>query len=303
MSMFDFLFQGSPPPSVTTAATTVQGFPDWYQELIRANVGQATGVMKEPWRGYQGPRNQDFVPDQQSAFSTIRNMQGSWSGDTNLVDQALTGGLTGGLNQGMLNSFMNPYTNNVVNRIGELGNRNLMENVLPGVNDTFTQAGQFGSSRHGDFTLRALRDNQDAISGRQSEALMGAQDSAFKNYFDWVDDSLNMTQQLSGLAQMKQQLGLRDAAALAEVGGLQQGMYQKNLDTGYADFLEQRNWPRQNVDFMNAVIRGFPAPQYNTTTQQGPANVYQPSPFATAASAATGLYGLNQLAAGGGQQR
>lgn len=74
-------------------------------------------------------------------------------------------------NQNDFNQFMNPYTEGVVNRIGELGERNLRENLLPNVNSTFTGAGMFGSGRHADFTNRAVRDANESILGQQAQAL------------------------------------------------------------------------------------------------------------------------------------
>lgn len=72
---------------------------------------------------------------------------------------------------GAVSDYMSPYTDAVVNRIGELGARNLSENLLPAVNDTFTGAGQFGSRRHADFTNRALRDVNESVLGQQAQAL------------------------------------------------------------------------------------------------------------------------------------
>jgi hypothetical protein len=67
--------------------------------------------------------------------------------------------------------YENPYRDQVTNRIAELGTRNLMENILPQVNSTFTGAGQFGSSRNAEFTNRAIRDTQNEILGNVAQSL------------------------------------------------------------------------------------------------------------------------------------
>lgn len=67
--------------------------------------------------------------------------------------------------------YMNPYTAGVVDEIGRLGNRNLTENILPGINGTFTGSGQFGSTRNAEILGRGIRDAQRDISGQQAMAL------------------------------------------------------------------------------------------------------------------------------------
>jgi hypothetical protein len=68
-------------------------------------------------------------------------------------------------------NYMNPYNDAVTGRIAQLGARNLQENLLPGVSDSFIKAGQFGSGRMGEFGSRALRDTQESVLGQQSQVL------------------------------------------------------------------------------------------------------------------------------------
>lgn len=66
--------------------------------------------------------------------------------------------------------YMSPYQTGVLDVIAKQGARNLTENVLPGVSDAFIKAGQFGSSRMGEFGSRAVRDTQEAILNAQAQA-------------------------------------------------------------------------------------------------------------------------------------
>ncbi|PWC53618.1 hypothetical protein [Azospirillum sp. TSO22-1] len=70
-----------------------------------------------------------------------------------------------------VDDYMSPYTDKVVDRIAQLGQRNLTENLLPAVNDTFIEAGQFGGKRNAEFTNRAIRDANESILGQQAQAL------------------------------------------------------------------------------------------------------------------------------------
>jgi hypothetical protein len=71
---------------------------------------------------------------------------------------------------GRVGEYMSPYQQGVLDVIARQGTRNLTENLLPGVSDSFIRAGQFGSGRMGEFGSRALRDTQEAILNQQTQA-------------------------------------------------------------------------------------------------------------------------------------
>lgn len=71
---------------------------------------------------------------------------------------------------GQVGQYMNPYQTGVMDVIAKQGARNLTENIMPGVSDAFIKAGQFGSSRMGEFGSRAVRDTQEAILNQQAQA-------------------------------------------------------------------------------------------------------------------------------------
>lgn len=134
-------FGPSTPPPVPTTYQSTQTLPDWY-----------TGAQQDALSGID-----NVSPDVQALVQQGAHQL------TNTTDPAL--------NSGVFSSYMDPYTSAVTDNIARLGNENLMENVLPGVNDTFTGAGQFGGDRNADFEQRAIRNNQREISGAQANAL------------------------------------------------------------------------------------------------------------------------------------
>lgn len=93
---------------------------------------------------------------------------------------------------------------------------------------------------------------------------------------------------MSGLAALQQELGLKDAGAMEAIGQTQQQQVQKNFDTAYGDFQRQRDYPKEQTDWMSSIIRGMPHDTTSTTSSTGPANVYQPSPLSQLIS----MYGL-----------
>lgn len=67
--------------------------------------------------------------------------------------------------------YMNPYIDQVVNRVGELGARNLREQLLPEIEGRYIQAGQWGGSGQMTDTARALRDVNEGVLAQQSQLL------------------------------------------------------------------------------------------------------------------------------------
>jgi len=66
-------------------------------------------------------------------------------------------------------NYLNPYQQNVMDVMAQQSGRNLRENILPQVSDSFTKAGQFGSSRMGEFGSRAVRDANQTLQQQQAQ--------------------------------------------------------------------------------------------------------------------------------------
>ena len=295
MSFTDFLWNGSPPQNVTTSSSSTSTMPDWYQEYQKGVLAKANSIATQPFPLYPGPRVAGFSGDQMQAQQQVRDMQGQWQPWMNAAG-ALTDKAAQGFNQNDFNQWKSPYIDGVVNRIAELGNRNMTENLLPAVNSTFTGNGQFGfggpqggaSSEHSRFTQQALRNTNESILGQQSLALQQAQDAAMGNYQGQLTRFGQMGNQFGNLAQTGQQLGLTGAAALDTSGQGQQALGQQNLNTAYQDFQNQQQWPQQNVNWMSQLLGNTAVPKTTNETNVGPASAYGPSGLSTLA----GTYAL-----------
>lgn len=106
---------------------------------------------------------------------------------------------------------------------------------------------------------------------------------------------LQSGQAMGALGQQTQQMGIQNIAALEAAGAGQQQQAQRSLDTAYQDFLNQREYDRNNIAFLNAAVRGLTVPTSTTTASTGPASVYQPSPLSQLASSFSAGYGLKKL--------
>ncbi|CAB4142697.1 hypothetical protein UFOVP435_13 [uncultured Caudovirales phage] len=282
MSISDFLFQGSPPPTVSTGSVSIPNMPDWYSEYLRGLFARTNAVTGENYQPYPGARIADRTGLQQQAVDLTQQKIGAWQPAVNTAT-ATAGSIAGNFNPSQVQSFMSPYMDNVVNRIGTLGARNFNENLLPAVNDQFVGAGQFGSSRHMDFAARALRDSNESITGLQTDALQKGTEAAFANMNNFRQTQLQGAGALGQLGAIQGQLGAADAASLDAAGQQIQNFNQRGLDTAYQSFVDQRNYPRDNIALLNSIVRGLSIP--SGTTQSG-----------TAVSPTVGPTGLQQLA-------
>lgn len=260
MADLSYLFGGSTPSTITDNVSDMgTNLPAWLQEYTRALAGQATAAAGEQYQPYTSPTNAaqygeaanriaGFSPMQQQAQQGVQSMQGTHQPYINYAAQTLPQAQQ---------SYMNPYTNQVVDRIADLGQRNLSENLLPQVNQTFTGAGQFGGTRNAEFTNRALRDANESIMGQQAQALQ-------TGYSQAQTAALADLQRQAQLGQLAQQLGYQDVSMLDTIGQQQQQQTQRNMDLAMQDFMAQRNYPKQQLSFLSDIIRGQPVQQVSS---------------------------------------
>jgi len=291
MANSDFLFQGNPPSSWTQATQERNDMPAWYQTAMQSMIQRSSEIANTPYQAYQGPRIAEATPLMNDSYNGAMMYKPKvQAGFNSAQDLTQAGGQ--GFNQDEFSKYMNPATSGIVDRLGVLGARNLSENLLPQINDTFTGAGQFGSRRNGDFTLRALRDQNESTLAAQNSALQGAYDSAMSNYQTGQNRTLNAGAQMGNLAtalggEKRAELGFENT-----LGQQQQAQNQSNLSLAYQDFLKQQNAPVDQLNLVNATIRGYePKPIGSKYEQIMLPDSGTNSPAATAYGGLASIYG------------
>lgn len=284
-----YLFGGAPPASASNTLNDMgTNLPAWLQEYTRGLAGQATATAGAAYQPYTAPKNAStygtdagriagFSPLQQQAQTGVVANQGNYQPNLDIANQTVPQAV---------GQYMSPYTDSVVNRIAQLGTRNLTENLLPQVNSTFAGAGQFGSTRNADFTNRALRDTNESILGQQSQALQ----TGYQNASNTALQDLTRQAQLG---QMTQQLGYQDVSMLDTIGQQQQQLGQQNMNLANTDFTNQTNYPKTQLSFLSDIIRGQPVSTSSFQANTNPAaTTQQLSPLAAAAQGFLGARSL-----------
>lgn len=96
---------------------------------------------------------------------------------------------------------------------------------------------------------------------------------------------------LGNLGAQQAQVGLEQNQALQAVGQQQQQLNQTNLNTAMQNFQNQVNYPEQQTEYLNQIIRGLPAPTATTSSSQT-TPAYSVSPLSGIGGAGTSALSL-----------
>jgi hypothetical protein len=187
---------------------------------------------------------------------------------------------------------MSPYTTGVVNQIGNLGQRNIMQNLAPQATAGAVGAGQFGSKRGSEVLGQTIQNANRDILAQQTTSM----DKAYQNAIDAAlkqnqlqaqmgqtagtlasQGQQNLTQagaQQGQLASTNQALNLAEINALATLGEQQRTLKQN-----------QELFPLSNLSTLSGMLRGYNVPTTTKTTAEM-------SPLSALAGIGTGAMGL-----------
>jgi hypothetical protein len=214
-----------------------------------------------------------------------------------------------------VNTYMNPYQTNVMDALAQQGTRNLTENLLPGVSDSFIKAGQFGSRNMGEFGSRALRDTQESILRQQAplmqqgyaqamQASAGdkARQAGLAGTVGGISTSdlgrqFSALQSMGDMAIADQNANYRDLTALEAAGQAEQMQMQQQLTAAEKEFVDQQLYPQRQMDWLSTQVRGMApiTPQKTLTSGSTTGATYNNSPLSQLA-AGFGVYkGLSSL--------
>ena len=132
----------------------------------------------------------------------------------------------------------------------------------------------------------ALTTQQQQDAARQAAAALNLQGAQFG-----VNTGLQAGTQLANLGTAQQAAELNRIQALSAAGEQQQSMQQQKLSQAYSDYLEQRDWEKNQLGYLSGLIRGTPF----STTQTQSTTASAPSTTSQLLSAGLGVAGLASL--------
>jgi hypothetical protein len=243
-----------------TQATTPQVPPD--VEAARKDLMErARAFANEPFPLYNQPRVAGFTPDQLAGFGTTRQLAqqsgalGALTPELTQQGIAATTGMAQRLPDVNIQEYMSPYTQAVLDpAIREIEERAARERLRLGQQSART--GSFGGSRQAISESELERSTQRNIgeeTARQQAAAYNNALTQFRADQQRIPElySTALGQLGTGLNQTAGRFGT-EVNPLLQIGGMQQGLNQRNLDVLRQNFEEERDFPTRGIE----VLRG-----------------------------------------------
>lgn len=274
MAIFDFLFGDRNPPPVETTNITTTEIPKYIAEPTAQIIGSAMDVAREGFVPYTGPRLAGFTQDELDAFQQARDMQGIAGLQQ---DQAYTAATASGA---PALSSVSPYMTDYMTNVADVAAGKLREQSLREQQDIAAKAvgaGGLDNTRFAILEAERQKNLQSGLGDLYTKAQASAYETALKAA---QQDRKQQALSAEGMSKIgtRGQLGRQtDLGLLQGIGGLQRGQQQSAIDIGYTDFLQERDFPKEQLGFVSDIIRGAPFGQQTTSVGQTPGQ--RPAPF------------------------
>jgi hypothetical protein len=302
--------------------TQTQDLPDWAKPYAQEVLGKGAALSNAPYQAYQGERTAQFTPLQQQAFQGAGTMapsaatgqgigiagQAAGKALSTSYDPYATGQFGAQAGQ-----YMDPYMQNVVNIQQREAQRQAdIAGTQRGAQAV--QSGAFGGSRQAIMDAEAARNlatQQGDIQARGLQDAYGRGQTQFNTEQQLREQSRQygaglglqgLQTALTGAGQLgqlgQQQFGQqKDVLGLQNQFGTQQQQQVQNvLGQQYQDFLEQKKFPYQQLEFQSNLLRGTPSGSTQSIYTQQPSAASQ---LVGAGTALGGAYLMGGRANGG----
>jgi len=225
-------------------------------------LGKAQALSEMPYQTYQGPLTADASPLQRQYFSGIGNLafpsqlgqSFSATGVPTLPTMTATGPTTGAPSAGtaptgIAANYMNPYLSAVLApQLSELQRQAQIAQMRQA--SKLTGAGAYGGSRQAIMDAELQRNLLQEANRAIGTGYATAYDKAMQQY------------------NTEQQQGKDLASMLAGAGAQQRAIEQEGITADLNEFLQQRDYPVKQVQFLQSMLQGLPISTVTNTPSQ-----------------------------------
>ena len=280
--------KGSPKPTDQTVVQT--NLPEYVQPYFERLLQRTEGESKQQYQPYTGQRLETGGADVTQAQQMGRNIAGQGIAGLPQAQAATQAGLGRAL-QGMgyqagqfdtaaAQQYMSPYMQQVVNVQKQQAILDAQRQNA-GRAAQAVQAGAFGGSRQavesalaGEALSRQLGEIQASGQQQAYESAQGqferdraARESAERLGLGAAESAAGQSAQLAQLGQMAREGDIQAASMLEKIGRDIQAEKQAGLDLSYEDFVRQRDYPREQLQFYSSILRGIPVQPSTESTK------------------------------------
>lgn len=308
----------------STSTVTQTNLPAYAKPYYERMMRRTESLSNSPYSAYPGQRVAGFGQDINDYGQGVRSLSPDLSGAMGLTQQATDMGMNGSFNptqfnvsqwdSGQAQQYMNPYMENVYDVTRNRADQQFARDQIDR-NTQWNRANPFGGSGRVvdnavakgqyDMNMQEMEAKAQADAYNQAYSMFGADRDALFG----ADTASEQSRQFGAqFGQDAAKLGLAGGAQMAdleqgqfamdqsqlnmlkELGLLQQAQDQTGLDIGYQDFVNQRDYEKQQLNFMNGMLRGVPVSANSSVTGYSPT----PNAFSQIAGLGMGVAGLNQ---------
>ncbi len=302
--------------------TVKQDLPDWAIPYAQEVLGKGAALAQAPYQAYGGERQAQFTPLQQQAFQGAGAMAPSAATGQGIGIAGQAAGKALGTAYdpyatgqfgAQAGQYMDPYMQNVVNIQQREAQRQAdIAGTQRGAQAA--QSGAFGGSRQAIMDAEAARNLATQKGDIQARGLQDAYGRG-QTQFNTEQQLREQSRQYgAGLGLQGLQTALQGAGQLGALGGQQfgQGMdinklqqaygtqqqqqVQGILGQQYEDFLAQKKFPYQQLEFQSNLLRGTPSGSTQSMYTAAPSTGSQ---VLGAGTSLAGAYLMGGRAAGG----
>ena len=297
-------------PAPTTSTVTQTNLPDYAEPFFTGLLKRAEDASLTGYTPYEGQRMAGFGEDTTAGFDAIRNQaqagtpaaftnaEGALTGVANadpLAQQGQFDPMASYTDPGVAQQYMNPYITNVLDAQRGRFNQNFDEQQQAR-DARSVQAGSFGgdrrfvndqiANRERNMQLNEM-DAQGMAAAYQSGADIFGQEQGMEmqnrglnsqvfagnrqGVLDQQQNRMGASERLLSQGIASDDMAFNRGKTLAGIGGAYDEQTQTGLDVGYSDFMNQRDFDRNQLNFYSGILRGVPiSPQQETTQVNAP---------------------------------
>ena len=267
-------------PLVGTTAGTESSLSNWAGPYVTDMLGRGQALADTQYQAYTGPLTAGASAAQQAAFEGIAGL-------------AIPTDQMGGFNAqsftdaGVAQQYMSPYLQAALDpQLAEARRQAEIQRMQDA--SRLTQAGGYGGSRQAIMEAEGARNlmrNLADITGTGYQQAFTQAQNQFNTEQGMQQQAQNLTNQY-GLAALQQQ---------ANLGAQERAIESEGIAADYAQFMEERDYPYKQVQFMQSLLQGMPLATQSYTYNE-------PGAFSQFAGSASGIMDLLEALFGGGSK-
>jgi hypothetical protein len=309
-----------------SASNTVAGteIPEWVAAAGREAFSTASNIAAEPYPIYEGRRIAELTDLERTAYAGLEAGAEDYLPFMNRASEVADtlGKGYGAMTQEELlgddfslssaQPYMDIYQSAVDPAIREVEEQTLRAQNAARARAS-TGGGGFGSrlglveattagegiQAAGDLRAGAARDALGFAADRfdtDRQARFGADTQARQGYETDEASRIQQMEAYQGMAPLIQDLQRQAAAGLIGAGEAERMLDQQALDIAYADFLDQRMYPQEQLNFALGALSGTPYNTINRSYTSGTQMSANPSLFGQTLAGMGGLYSAYKMA-------